>query len=142
MRSTFRHFLSRRLRSTGGAAFRACAHFLGLNRNCMGPCHGPLRLSSGFQEHTVIEEHPCPNHNSVRVPRAYGHRASMPKPEQRSCSKSIRSSELPCPNQNSVRVPRAYGHHSIHAQTIIRVPSAYGHQSMHAQTMIVGPCLT
>ena len=78
-------------------------------------------------------EHPCPNHNNVRVPRAYGHqsihaqttitflsqkhtftrtsmpnnvripnysnmvtRASKPKQQKLSCSKSIRSPEHPC----------------------------------------------
>ena len=85
-----------------------------------------------------LPEHPCPNHNSIRVPRAYAHqsihaqtiisfvfqehkltRASMPKPQFRSCFKSIRSPEHPCPNHNSVRVPRAYAHQSIYAQTII-----------------------
>ena len=34
----------------------------------------------------------------------------MPKPESRSCSKSIRSLEHPCPNHSNVRVPRACGH--------------------------------
>ena len=83
-------------------------------------------------------EHPCPNHNSVRVPRACGHqrifaqttiplvfqehpvtKASMPKPKFRSCSKSIRSPKHPCPNHNSVRGPRTCGHQSIPAQIII-----------------------
>ena len=83
-------------------------------------------------------ENPCPNHNSVRVPRAYAHerihaksivrfvfqvhtltRASMPKPSERSCSKCIRSRENPCPNHNSVRVPRAYAHERTRAKTII-----------------------
>ena len=145
-----------------------------------------------LQEHTP--EHPCPNHNSVRVPRAYAHqsihaqttipfvfqehtltRGSMPKPQFRSCSKSIRSPEHPCPNRISVRVPRAYAHQRIHAQTTIlfvfqehtltrgsmpkpqfrscsksirspehpcpkhnsvRVPRAYAHQRIHAQNII------
>ena len=57
-------------------------------------------------------EHPCPKHNSVLVPRAYGDqsihaqpripfvfqeqatRASMPKPYFRSCSESIRTTIL------------------------------------------------
>ena len=136
----------------------------------------------------------CPNHSSVRVPRACGHqsiqaqtiipfvfqehavtRASMPKALFRSCSKSMRSPEHPCPNHYSVRVPRACGHQSIHAQTIIpfvfqehavtrapmpkplfrscsksmrspehpcsnhysvRVPRVCGHQRIHAQTTI------
>ena len=83
-------------------------------------------------------EHPCANHNSIRVPRAYAHqsihaqttipfvfqehtltRASMPKPQFRSCSKSISLPEHPCPNHTSIRVPRAYAHQSIHAQTTI-----------------------
>ena len=51
-----------------------------------------------FQEHTVTRasmpkpyklscsksvrspEHPCPNQTNVRVPRAYGHQSTMPKP--------------------------------------------------------------
>ena len=36
------------------------------------PCQKPFV----FQEHTVTRpEHPCPNNNSVRVPRAYGDRS-------------------------------------------------------------------
>ena len=118
--------------------------------------HAQTIIPFVFQEHTLTRasmpkpyfrscsksirspEHPCPNHNSVRVPRAYAHqsihaqtvfpfvfqehtltRASMPKPQFRSCSKSIRSPEHPCPNRISVRAPRAYAHQSIHAQTII-----------------------
>ena len=118
--------------------------------------HAQTILSFVFQEHPVTKasmpkalfrscsksmrapEHPCPNHDSVRVPRACGHqgipaqtiipivfqeptgtRASLPKPQFRSCSKSIRSPKHPCPNHNSVRVPRASGHQSIHAQSII-----------------------
>ena len=90
----------------------------------------------------------APNHNSVRVPKAYCHHdpcpnhiipfvfqghtvtsASMPKPKFRSCSKCIRSSEHPCQNHNSVRGPRAY-------DTSVRVPRAYGDQSMHAQAIL------
>ena len=73
--------------------------------------------------------HPCPNHTSVRVGRAYDDqsiraqtiipfvfrehtvsRASMPKPYFRSCSESIRSEEHPCPNHNCVG--RAYADQS------------------------------
>ena len=46
-------------------------------------------------------------------------RASMPKPQYRSCSQSIPSPEHPCPNHNIVLVPRAYDNQSIHAQARI-----------------------
>ena len=55
-------------------------------------------------------EHPCPNHNSLRVTGAHG-------------SQSIHAQIIipfvfqePCPNHNSVRVPRAYGSQSIRAE--------------------------
>ena len=63
--------------------------------------HAQTIIKFAFQEHTLT-------------------RASMPKPFQRSCSKSIRSPEHPCPNHNNVRVRGAYAHPSIHAQTIIK----------------------
>ena len=83
-------------------------------------------------------EHPCPNHGSVRLPRAYGDqsthaptmvlsvfqehtvtRARMPKPWFCPCFKSIRCPEHACPNHGSVRVSRAYGDLSTHAQTMV-----------------------
>ena len=92
--------------------------------------------------------HPCPNHNSVRVSRAYGYQcihaqtiipfvfrehtvtsASMPKPYFRSCFESIRLPVHPCPNHTSVCVSRAYGHQCIHAQTII--PFVRRHELAH-----------
>ena len=141
------HFSQRGLDSTGEGSISCMVHVLSLHRIRLGPCWGVkglCRMSSRFQDHTVTRkrirspEHPCPKHNSIRVPRACGHqsinaqtiiaivfqeytvtKASMPKPQKRSCSKSIRSPEHPCPNHNSDRVPRVYGHRSIHAQTII-----------------------
>ena len=105
--------------------------------------HAKIILPFVFQEHTVtrasmpksysrscsksirLPEHPCQNHNPVRVPRAYGYqgihakiilpfvfqehtvtRASMPKSYSRSCSKSIRLPEHPCQNHTPVRVPK------------------------------------
>ena len=46
----------------------------------------------------LVVQHPCRNHNKVRVSRAPEHL---------------------CPNRNNVRVSRAYDYQSIHAQTII-----------------------
>ena len=64
-------------------------------------------------------EHPCPDHNNVRAPRAYDHQSIHAQTIITFVFKSIRSPEHPCPNHNNVRVPRAYAHQSIHAQTII-----------------------
>ena len=101
--------------------------------------------------------HPCPNYNNVRVPGAYGYqsihtqtipfvfkehtvtRASMPRPQQHSCSKSIRSPGHPCPNHDNVRFPGAFGHQSIYAQTnqrscsrSIRSPNASSRRNLES----------
>ena len=60
-------------------------------------------------------EHPCPNHNSVRVPRAYG-RPSIPA--HRSVFECVRSAEHPCPTDNYVQVLNACDQQSIHAQLV------------------------
>ena len=63
--------------------------------------------------------HPCPNHNDVHVRVRAITGASMPKPQLRSCSKSIRSPVHPFPKHVGFRAPRAPTDPSIHAQTIM-----------------------
>ena len=72
--------------------------------------------------------HPCPNPNDVHVRVRAITGASMPKPQLRSCSKSIRSPVHPFPNHVGFRAPRAPLDPSIHAQTgrnILGVPGSY-----------------
>ena len=66
-------------------------------------------------------EHPCPEHNNVRVPRTYGHQSINAQTLITfvSCPKSIQSSEHPYQDHKTDRIPRAYGHQSIHAQARI-----------------------
>ena len=92
-------------------------------------------VSRAHDEQSVYAEarsHSCSNANgfqSIHAKPQFGSqehsvtRASMPKPQFRSCSKSIGLPEHPCQTMIwfmfFVCVPRAYGCQSIHAQTII-----------------------
>ena len=65
-----------------------------------------------------LEEHPCQNHNNVRVPKAYDYQ-------------SIHAKTI------ITFVSRVYDYQSIHAQTIITfVSRVYDYQSIHAKTII------
>ena len=64
-------------------------------------------------------EHPCPNHNNVRVPRAYAHQSIHAPTIITFVFQEHTITRSSCPNHNNVRAPGAYAHPSIHAQTII-----------------------
>ena len=83
---------------------------------------------SGCSQSIRRNEHPYPNHNLVRVPRAYDDQSIHAYDDESIHAQTIISFvfpeptttiEHPCPNHNLVRVPRAYDDQSIHAQTII-----------------------
>ena len=69
--------------------------FHSCSNSIRSPEHAQTIIPFVFQKHTITRA--CPNHDSVRVPRACGHQSML--------------------TSFSVNVPRAYGHQSIHAQT-------------------------
>ena len=66
-----------------------------------------------------LPEHPCTNHDNVRVPRAYGCHCAHAQAMITFVFAEHTVAEHPCPNHDNVRGPRAYGCQSIHAQTMI-----------------------
>ena len=106
---------------------RPCQHPRPL-RTLSHSIHAKTILTFVFQEQTATRG---PDHNDVRVPRAYGRQII------RSCSRSVWSPEHPRPNHNNVRVPRV-PEHMVTRQTII--PFVFQEHtvthSIHAQTII------
>ena len=103
--------------------------------------------------------HPCPNHDNVRLPRAYGYQCIHVQTITTFVFRehTVASASMPKPNHKKFRASRAYGYQCTHAparmtfvfreHTVtsasipkpnhnkLRASRAYGYRCIHAQTM-------
>ena len=80
---------------------------------------------------------PRPNHNSVRVSRAYGYQCIHAQTISPFVFRGRTVTSASMPNHKSVRVSRAYGYQCIHAQTII--PFVFRKRGVTPDDGLTGP---